>query len=148
MSETKFNIDRVISKMEQLKHELPVLLANQAQRYFTHTWQEQGMDGTPWKEVKRRIPGTPEYKYPKKKGLTRRTKPILVQTGHLRRAVADSIKSQTWDRVTLVNAMPYASFINEGTAKMVARPFMKDTPALRAKQIELINKTVGRIWQG
>jgi hypothetical protein len=134
----KFNIGELVKNIEEVKRTLPILLANQARRYFVNSWQQQGYEGTPWKEVKRREPGTPEYKYPKYKGLSRRTNPILVSSGALRRDANNSIQSQTWDLVRLVSSLEYASYVNKD------RPFMKDSPGLRAKQVKLITETVNK----
>lgn len=136
--ENKFNIGELIKNIEEVKRTLPVLLANQAQRHFVGSWQEQGYEGVKWKEVKRREPGTPEYKYPKFKGLSRRTNPILVSSGALRRDANNSIRSKTWDLVQLVSSLSYSSYVNKN------RPFMKDSPGLRAKQKTLITNTVNK----
>ena len=147
----KFNLDEVAAKMETVKVELPILLANQAQRHFVASWQEQGYEGAQWKEVKRRIAGTKEYKYPKYKGLSRRTLPILVRSGALRRDVNNRtggfIRSKTWSLVRLVSdtkdaktGLMYSSFVNE------KRTFMADSPGLRMKQEKLITETLGKAF--
>ena len=46
---SKFNFDRVVKNMEQLKRELPPVLANQAQNYFVRTFTAQGFAGKSWK---------------------------------------------------------------------------------------------------
>jgi len=139
-----FNLLELAANLQVMKRELPILLANQAQRYFADSWKQQGYEGKQWKEVKRREEGTKEYKYPKYKGLSRRTNPILVRSGALRREVSNSIRSQSFDLIKLVSSLPYSSYINEGTPTMDARPFMRDSPGLRVKQTELITKTVNR----
>lgn len=141
-----FHIDQMIKDMATVKRQLPILLANQAQRHFVASFQEQGYEGKQWKEVQRRTEGTKAYKYPMHKGLSRRTSPILVRSGNMRRGVNNSIRSATWALVKLVTAFHYASYQNEGTASIEARPFMKDTVKLRAMQTELITKTTNRIF--
>jgi len=136
--DNKFGTGAMMQNLEKLKRELPVLLANQAQRHFTANFKAQGFEGDHWKEVKRRIEGTPEYKYPKTKGLSRRTSPILVRTGKLRRAVSESIRSKTFTSIKLVAALPYANYQNEGTDTIPKRQFMGDSPQLRKLQTELI----------
>lgn len=143
-----FHTDRILEDMQRMKRELPILIANQAQVYFTHAFTQQGLGSEQWKEVKRREEGTPEYKYPKYKGLSRRTSPILVRSGNLRRAESNSIRNATWDSVKLVNALAYASYQNEGTATIDARPFMKQTPQLLAKQTKLITEKFGDTFYG
>ena len=143
----QFGTDKILKNIDQLKGELPVVLANQAQNYFTNSWRQQGWDGEDWKEPNRRIPGTPEYKYPKKKGLGRRTRATLVQTGRLRRAVSNSIRKATFEKVQLVVAVPYAKYHNEGEGHMPKRQFMGDSPLLRRKQITTIRQQVDKIWK-
>jgi phage gpG-like protein len=143
----QFGTDRVLKNMEQLKSQLPTQLANQAQNYFTDSWRQQGWDGASWQVPKRRIRDTPEWKYPKKKGLGRRTRATLVQTGRLRRAVSNSIRRATFDKVELIVAVPYAKYHNEGAEHLPKRHFMGDSPILRKKQVETIKAAIDRIWQ-
>ncbi len=131
--------------MGTLKKKLPQLLANQAQQFFVSSWSQNGWDGTPWAEVKRRQDWTKAFKYAKPAD---RTRHILVKTGALRRAVGDCVRSVSFEKTVLVVEVPgdYAEYINNGTDKMPARPFMKDSELLRTKQIQLIEKEVDRIW--
>lgn len=142
MADNKFGTGKILENVLKLKRELPVLLANQAQRHFANTFQEQGFDGNHWEEVKRRQSGTSEYKYPKTKQLSRRTSPILVRTGTLRRAVSNSVRSTTFESILLVVPLEYASYQNEGTATIKKREFMGDSTVLRAKQVKLIEETI------
>lgn len=143
----KFGFDKVAKAMEQAKQDLPRLLANQAQNHFTSSFEAGGWDGAPWKEVKRRQEGTPEYKYPMRKGLARRTKPILVQSGKLRRAVSMSARVVTWQRIQLVVDLPYAERHNQGKDGMPKRQFMGDSTILRGEQLKLINDYMQKVWQ-
>lgn len=155
MADNKFYLGRVLDNITKLKRDLPIVLANQAQRHFSNSWKEQGFEGKPWKEVQRRIPGTDSYKYPMKKGLARRTRAILVKSGELRRKVAASVRVARFERINLVVDLPYAVAHNEGTSNagrnhstvIPARPFMKDTPKLREMQIQKINEFVQKLWQ-
>lgn len=136
--------------MQRMKETLPPLIANQAQRFFTKTFKDGGFDDNglkAWKEVNRRIPGTPEYKYPKTTQLSRRTSPILVRTGKLRRAVSESIRTVTFDRITLTVALPYAGYVNDGTENMPQRKFMGDSADLRKQQIELIEAEIDKTFK-
>ena len=145
----KFNFQELIKDVEQLKKELPVLLANQAQVYFTQSFSNQGWDGHPWQEVQRRIPDTPAYKYPRYKGLSRRTTPILIRTGNLRRAVSNSVRTGyvSFDEIKLVVPILYASYNNNGTEHNPERRFIGDSPVLRNKQIELIKQEIAKVFQ-
>jgi phage gpG-like protein len=143
----QFGTDRVLKNMQQLKNDLPTTLANQAQNYFVNSWRQQGWDGEGWAIPKRRIQGTPEYKYPKKKDLGRRTRATLVKTGRLRRAVSNSIRQATFDKIRLVVETPYAAYNNDGTDKIPKRQFMGDSPLLRQKQVQTIKKQIDKVWQ-
>lgn len=143
----QFGTDRILRNMQLLKNDIPTVLANQAQNYFTNSWRQQGWDGQPWETPKRRITGTPEWKYPKKRGLARRTRATLVQTGKLRRAVSNSIRRATFEKIQLVVAIPYAAAHNEGTDKIPKREFMGDSPLLRKKQLQTIKREIDKVWK-
>ncbi len=142
----KFNLDRVQVNLDRVKKTIPVLLANQAENHFTENFKKQGFEDKKWKEVQRRIPGTRAYKYPKTKGLSRRKKPILIGTGRLRRAVSNSKKRVTFDKILLEVNLPYAANHNEGDT-VPQRKYMGDSPQLRRKQRDLIEKQIDTIWQ-
>lgn len=148
---TKFEFDKVVARMQQMKSDLPVKLANQAQNFFSDSFNKSGFtDGglQSWKEVKRRIPGTPEYKYPKTKQLSRRSSLILVRTGKLKRAVGNSIRQANFNLIRLTVPLKYAAFHNEGTEKIQRRKYMGDSRTLRSNQKVLINKVIVKAWRG
>ena len=149
--DNKFHTGQIIANSQKLKHDLPILIANQAQRFFENSFQIQGWDDSSvknWKEVNRRIGGTTEYKYPKTKGLSRQTSPILVRTGKLRRAVSNMIRSKTFESIKLVCAIPYASYHNDGTDKIPKRQFMGDSKDLRKAQRILIDNQIDKVFHG
>ena len=113
-------------------------LAMEAKNYFVGSWKRKGFDGTGWA---------------KRKKETKKTigKAILVNKGTLRKAVNNSLKSVTDKKVIFEVNMPkgeqYPIYINNGTEKMVARPFMKHSRELEAKlkaKFEMLSK---KIWQ-
>jgi hypothetical protein len=134
MSDDKFHLGQVLLNIEKMKRELPIQLANLTQQHFVDSFKEEGWEGNKWKTPKRKIEGTPEYKYPKNKGLSRRVKATLNMTGRLRKAVGMSIRVANFQRIQLIVDVPYAKYLNEGTPKMVARTFMKDSSKLRELQ--------------
>jgi hypothetical protein len=87
----KFNFDQVAKEMKSL--DLSLDLANTAKNEFLNNFKTESFGTEKWQNVKRRIDGTPEYKYPKTKGLSRRVKPILTNTGRLRRDVSNSVNT-------------------------------------------------------
>lgn len=136
----------VKKKIEQTKDVLPKVIANQAQNYFVMSWRNQGFDGNRWQEVRRRIEGTKEYKYPIKKGLSRRTKPILIGSGRLRRKVANSVVLANWNMIKLVVDLPYAAAHNEGTDNIPQRQFMGQTNELTKMQRQRIDSFFDQVW--
>lgn len=138
---SKFNFLTVLQKVEQTKRVLPEQLANMTQNYFAQSFRVQGIGGVKWKEVKRRIQGTPEYKYPKKKGLSRRTKPILIMTGQLRRDTANSVMVADWNKIRLIVAASYSGFVNKD------RPFVKQTQQLTDMQVKKIESFFDKVWK-
>lgn len=143
---SKFNFTSVLQKIDTTKRELSKQLANMTQNYFVLAWKKQGFNNEDWVQVKRRIAGTPEFKYPATKGLSRRTKPILVQSGELRRRVANSVVVADWDKIKLIVDLPQAAAINEGTGKMPKRQFIGQTTQLTDKQINKVEEFFSKVW--
>lgn len=145
----KFNFDRIGENFKAAKNRLPIVVANATQNYFMNSWKEQGFNGEKWQEVKRREPGTRAYIYPKMKRLGRRTSAILVRSGDLRRAVGNSIRQATFEKIELVVPEKYAEAHNEGNPKknIPKRQFVGQTETLTRIQIEKITQGVDFIWR-
>jgi hypothetical protein len=150
MALSKFNISEVKKRLELTKRVIPVKLAKMTENHFVGHFTDESFEGVKWETPKRKIAGTNEYKYPKIKGLGRRTSNILVRSGALRRDVANSIKVETWNLIKLGTSQlteKYAKANNEGTKNIPARPFMKDSPQLRKKQLSLYKTEIDKIWR-
>lgn len=147
MALSKFNISDVKKKLQATKRIVPIKLANLTQNHFVSHFTNESFENEKWETPNRKIAGTNEYKYPKFKGLGRRTSKTLVRSGALRRATANSMRNATWQQIKLVNAVPYAEYNNDGTKYIPARPFMKDSKELRKKQLTLLNKEIDNIWK-
>jgi phage gpG-like protein len=152
--DNKFQFGKLLENVKKMRDELPVILANNAQNFFLSSFDKQGWDGNPWQEVKRRIEGTQEYKYPKKKDLARRTRWILVGKGStkLRRATSNCIRVKTWPIVKLTIDLPYAKIHNEGGPMarggfMPKRQYFGDSPILHQQQLEKIKKVMGDLFK-
>ena len=100
----KFRLDIVLKNVDRLKQTVPTLLANETQNFFVASWKKQGWDN---KGVE---------KWPKRQdtGPKSSGRAILVKSGKLRRAVGQSIRIKTFDKIQLVVALPYAAVHNEG----------------------------------
>lgn len=136
----KFDIIGKEFKTQALNCMRTMAMANK--NYFLKTFKVQGWDSEQWKEVNRRIAGTKEYKYPAKKGLRRRTRPILVGKGSLRRAVNSSIKSVSPTRVRFVVDLPYAAIHNEGLRMRNGAPMPRRQYMGQNKETDRINKDI------
>ena len=167
----KFNLEEITKRLQSAERETLVLLSNQAQNYFLSSFKNQGFDGKPWEEVQRRTEGTNAYKYPKTKGLQRRTSQSLVGAGFkirggtLRRAVssmADTAQITTsggggTSKLRMVvdvstisenkKSYNYAVAHNEGTATIPQRKFVGQTAQLTEMQLAKIKEITKRIWK-
>jgi len=162
--DTKFGFEDIKRKLVAMRRETLVLLANQAQNYFVKSFKNQGFNGEPWKEVKRRDPDENAYKYPKTKGLQRQTSPILIGAGFkkrggtLRMAVATMARTAEIGSGTLrmVVDLPYAAIQNEGgeglafgkhSFTMKKRQFIGQTTELTQMQMKKLDEIVTRIFK-
>ena len=146
-TKNKFEFDKVFDKLQQMKPKLPQEIAAIAQSSFVKNFNTESFFGKKWKEVQRRQEGTKAYKYPKKKKLSRRVKPILVGTGKLKREVNSSIREANFEKIRLGVNLPYAAAQNEGTANIPQREFMGNSPVLEKKIKDKIRKSISDIFK-
>lgn len=139
-------IKRLQEKLKQKVSELPEIIGNEGQRAFADEFKNQRWDNNKWKEVKRRMPGTFEYKYPKRKGLSRRTNPILVgRTRRLKRAVETSYKKRNSNKLVWAiygEVGKYAAVHNFGEKGMPQRQFMGINNRIRKRILEKAAKAM------
>lgn len=150
-------LEHAKQKLQEAQREALVKMGNQAQNYFVSSFRKQGFGGVPWKEVQRREPDKAAYKYPKKKGLQRRTSPILVGAGYktrggdLRRAVGSMMKTSQMNGTTslrmAIDNVPYAIYHNEGTEHIDKRPFVGQTPELTTMQEKTIKTIIDNLFK-
>ena len=152
----KFNFEKILTEFPKIKRELMIRLSTESQNYFFSSFKNQGFDGQKWKEVQRRTEGTKAYKYPKKKGLQRRTSPILIgagfktRGGSLSRAVGTMSKTVEFTGGTILKMkvdVPYSEYINEGTPKMPKRQFVGQTSTLTEKQKKTIESVIDKAFE-
>jgi hypothetical protein len=140
---------KIRARLESAINDIPKVIANEGQKHFNEQFRSQSLEGQKWPEVKRRQPGTFEYKYPKKKYLARRSNPILVgKTRMLKNAVNRSVKRVTRTGViwgVYGSEGKYGSLHNMGIGQK-PRPFMRDTRKfrnrLRLKGLQVIRKGI------
>jgi phage gpG-like protein len=138
----RFRFDLIGEELRKGSTNMMREIAMANKNYFLQSFQRQSWDDKKWEEVQRRIPGTNAYKYPAKKGLRRRTRPILVGKGSLRRAVNSSIKSITPNRIRFQVDLPYAAIHNEGLRKKGGGTMPKRQYMGNSKQTDKINQTI------
>jgi hypothetical protein len=135
----KFNFDKIIKNVEALKRSLPIELGNETKNYFMQSFRDEAWDGKTWLRPQRRD---------KKGKSSRLNSATLVQTGALKRAVSNSLKERTFQRIRFeVTDVDYAGYHNNGIGQP-QRQFIGDTNTLRKKQLAIIEKQVNRVWQG
>lgn len=143
-----FNFAEQILAMAKLRETLPIKIAALSRNHFLNNWRLQGFETeNGWKIPERKIEGTKEWKYVKKKSW--RESATLVNTGKLRRGVNNSIASQTMDLIKLeVNdeEVAYAKFNNEGGGNLPQRKFMGESEILNLKIEELIDKELEKVF--
>jgi phage gpG-like protein len=138
----RFKFDLIGEELRKGSTSMMREIAMANKNYFLESFKAQGWDGKRWEEVQRRIPGTNAYKYPYKKNMKRRTRPILVGKGSLRRAVNSSIKSITPNRVRFQVDLPYAAIHNEGLRMKQGGMMPKRQYMGESKQTDKINQTI------
>lgn len=151
----KFHLGEIQSKLKASEREVLVVLSNQAQNYFVGSFKKQGFNGVPWKEVQRRQSDTKSYKYPKKKGLQRRTSPILVGAGYKKRggelmkAVGVMARTSQVGKgiLKMIVDVPYAKYHNEGAGDIPKRQFIGQTQELTTMQTKKVTEIINKAWQ-
>lgn len=104
---SKFGFDKVLTGMERLKKSLPLKVGNDAKNFFTDSFKKEGFED---KQFNRWKPRQARGKVKKKD----QTRNILMNTGRLRRSVANSLKSYTFDAIKFSVDVPYAAIHNFG----------------------------------
>lgn len=141
MAQNPFKFGMIVKRYDSVALDMMREIAMANKNYFLDSFKRQGWDGKTWQEVNRRTPGTKAYEYPKHKGLKRRTRPILVGRGSLRRQVNSSIKLMNRSRIIFMVDLPYAGIHNDGGQvngfKMPRRRYMGQN-----KQTDLLTKNI------
>lgn len=135
---SKFNLGIVGQKFQQLKQDLPKVMANDAQKFFAKSFRDSGFTDTGLTKWKPR-------KNDKDKG-----RAILVKSGNLRRAVNDSIESVSFDKTVLAvrgAVGDYAVVHNYGKGKMPKRKFMGHSKTLEKLQLDKIKKAMRAVFK-
>lgn len=107
MPRDKFNFDKVVKSLEHKKRDVPLLLGNLTKNHFLQeNFDRQQFNGEKWVEPQRKK---------KKGGSSRNRSATLVQSSRLRRALINSLKAATWEKILIqINDVKYAGIHNYG----------------------------------
>ena len=148
MNDNKFKLGELKQKFEQLKQRLPKKVSDESRSFFMKSFAQGAFTDESlqkWPEVDRRTAGTNAYKYPKGKGLSRRTKPIMVRTGRLRNSIR--ITQLSFNRSVIATDVPYANYLNQGTKYIKKRKFMGRSKTLDRRVNALIKKEIRALFK-
>jgi len=151
MAQNPFKFGVIVKRYESVALDMMREIAMAHKNHFLQAFKDQAWDGKKWQEVNRRIPGTKEYMYPKKKGLKRRTRPILIGKGSLRRQVNSSIKLVNRSRVLFMVDLDYAGVHNDGGRTrggvIPKRQYMGESSQTKKFTKDIIKKYVNKTFR-
>lgn len=148
MPDNNFNFKNIVAKFNANKVDLPLKLSKVAHDYFLSSMTKSMWNGERYVEVKRRMPGTPEYNYPKDRDLPRRTRaPLLGKSRNLFKSIVNSQRKATWEEVRLGSDVPYAQYQNEGTENIPQRKFMGHSEQLDKLHKQEIKKNFDKVFK-
>src|SRR4051812_18733261 len=98
MATDGFNFEKNINALKKAQIDLPLVLANEGQRFFLNSFNKQQWEGKSWDARKD----------------SNNTHKLLVATGNLKSAVADCIRSYDWEKIYWSIGVDYAKYHNSG----------------------------------
>jgi hypothetical protein len=160
----KFNFKKVQSKLNEQTKRASILMMRESKLYFKECFEKEEFDGVKWKEVARRTAGTRYYKKQIVKGINEpsgkifttdqgsdwRTRKINLGTTKRMRyktIKADSAITNKGMVATMINPVPYARYMNDGTPYVVARPFMGHAKELEKRHLTILFNETNKVWQ-
>lgn len=160
---SQFGFDKKAAALGAATKQAAIIIMSASKKYFGEAFDKEGLGWEKWGEVSRRTPGSNFNKgrvvggtnkssgknFVVDQGDDYATRKILAGTsGKLRYKTvrADSSITNYGAVSVMINPVPYAGYVNEGTPYMPARPFMKQTDTLTAIQLEILKTETGQIW--
>lgn len=161
---SKFGFGEKVAAFNAAKKEAAINIMSETKKYFGQAFDKEQLGDEKWDEVSRRTPGS---NFNKKQVVGGKNKPSgksfevdqgedyatrkILQgvTKQLRYKTEKANSSITMNGAvsTMINPIPYAGYINDGTPYMPARPFMKQTAQLTEIQINILKNKTGKIWK-
>lgn len=162
MSQFRFN--NAAKALGAQTKQAAIRIMRETKQYFGKAFDKEQLGNDKWAQVARRTPGTNFYKKQIATGINKptgkrfkvnqgkdwRTRKINKGvTGRLRHKTvkADSSITKNGAVSTMTNPVPYAEYVNDGTAYQPARPFMKHTDELTVIQLHILEQETGQIWK-
>jgi len=121
-SNAKAAIEKLKARLEKKMAELPPILMNEGQRYFTENFRNESWEGKRWRARIHR-------------GKKENTKPILIgRTRQLINSVRTSGRSASLTKIVWGTAVPYAKIHNEGfNGTVYVKPHSKHGKTISVK---------------
>jgi phage gpG-like protein len=143
----KFRFDEMLTALNKAKVDMPKQIAEAGRAYFAQNFRkEQTPNGEKWQPRKQESNATKSKRGTGRSGRDNKVfKPILVNTGALRSSMWHSIISYDFKKVVWGVDISYAGYLNYGTDKMVARPFIADGKEIRGKIKGIIKREFDKI---
>lgn len=160
----KFNFKKVQSKLNEQTKRASILMMRESKLYFKECFEKEEFDGVKWKNVCRRIVGNRFWKEQTVKGINKASGKIFTvnqgegwrdrnildgANGRLKYKTIKANSSITNKGMvaTMINPIPYAQYVNNGTQYMVARPFMGHAKELEVRHLKILFNETNKVWQ-
>lgn len=135
---SKFGFDKIIIKLTNKQNEIMDEVAKATVDYFVSEFDKERFDDKNWEAL---APSTLEYK--KRMGYGSKK---LYNTGKLRNDLKNSLIYKGRMQIKLEVKTPYASYQQDGTKNIPARPFLGQTQKLTELQLKIIDKAFDDIF--
>jgi len=162
MSQFRFN--NAAQALGAQTKQAAIRIMRETKQYFGKAFDKEQLGNDKWAQVARKTPGNYFNLNRKVRVVNKPTgKTIFVDqgkdwdkrkinkgvTGRLRYKTirADSSITGNGAVSTMTNPVPYAEYVNDGTAYQPARPFMKHTDELTTIQLHILEQETGQIWK-
>ena len=135
MAKGKFNFDEMLTALKRAKVDVPKKIAENGQQYFMLNFKKQ------------QSPNSQPWTHRKKETKNSIGKPILVSSGRLRDSMSNTIIYYDANKIIWgTKGIDYAGFLNYGTNKMAARPFIADGREIRGRIKGVIKKEFDKVF--
>lgn len=164
MATNKFNFKKVQSRLNEQTKRASILMMRESKLYFKECFEKEEFDGVKWKNVARRTAGNRFYQKQIVKGINHASGKIFTvdqgsdwRTRKINQGVTKRLRYKTIKAnsaitnkgmvATMINPIPYAQYVNDGTPYMVARPFMGHAKELEVRHLKILFNETNKIWQ-